>query len=173
MRYHDLFITQGMRCVQQIALLRIWERLRGNDKLPDFRRLDSSEISRYLEKLLFFDLVRSDDDRTQFRVIYCGTQFERIFLTGLAGKFLEDFLPPALQEQAIRQYDLVASTREPSFSFSPVRMGGTAIVRYERLLLPFAHESISVERIVSVITLFTEENGFDARSFGESRIIDT
>jgi hypothetical protein len=46
------------------------------------------------------------------------------------------------------------------------------LIRYERLLLPFSCGGPYVERIVGVITLFSEENGFHASDVTSGQIIE-
>jgi hypothetical protein len=40
------------------------------------------------------------------------------------------------------------------------------------LLLPFARSGTEVERIVGVITLFSEENGFDASDVATGKLVE-
>lgn len=53
-----------------------------------------------------------------------------------------------------------------------VRKDDGPIIRYERLLLPFTCAGQCVEGIVGIITLFSEENGFDAGDVWSARIVE-
>lgn len=171
MRYHDQFTSQGMRCVQQISLLRLWERLRGSRELPQFSTLVAEDISRSIDKLSFCEVVRTGSG-PRFRLIQSGAQFERMYPERRVGQFLDESLSPAIRDQALERYRQVVAGQQPSFSFSIVRKDDGPIIRYERLLLPFACEGPHVERIVGVITLFSEENGFDASDVTSGRIVE-
>jgi hypothetical protein len=170
-RYHDQFTSQGMRCVQQVSLLRLWERLRGSQEFPQFNTLVAEDISRSIDKLSFCEVVRTDSG-PRFRIVQSGVQFERMYPERRVGQFLDESLSPAIRDQALEHYKQVVASRQPSFSFSVVRKDDGPIIRYERLLLPFSCDGPHVERIVSVITLFSEENGFDASDVTSGRIVE-
>lgn len=161
MSYRDQFASQGMRCVQQISLLKLWEQLRGKRELPQFEALLPDDISRSIDKLSFSEVVQAENGY-RFRIIRNGAQFDRMYPEKRVGKFLDAVLPPAIREQALRLHEQVVVSRQPSFSFSVLRKADGPLIRYERLLLPFTSRGEHVERIIAAITLFTEENGFDA-----------
>ena len=172
MTHLDQFMSQGMRCIEQISLLKLWERLRGKRQLPQFEALVPDDVSRTIDKLSFSEVVRTQDG-LRFRIILSGAQFDRIYPQRRVGKFLDEVLPQAFKEQALLFHQEVVATRQPSFSFSMLRRDEGPLVRYERLLLPFACNSgEEVERIVGAITLFTEDNGFDAKDVLAGRLVD-
>lgn len=170
-RYHDQFTSQGMRCVQQVSLLKLWERLRGSRELPQFSTLAAEDISRSVDKLSICEVVHSGSE-PRFRIIKSGAQFERMYPERRVGQFLDETLSPAIRDQALEHYRRVVASLQPSFSFTAVRKNDGPIIRYERLLLPFACDGSDVERIVGVITLFSEENGFDASDVTSGQVIE-
>jgi hypothetical protein len=170
-RFHEQFTSQGMRCVQQIALLRLWEKLRGPHELPKFDTLDPEDISRTIDKLSFCVVILTDHG-PRFRIVQSGAQFERMYPTRRVGMFLDETLSPAIREQALEHHRQVVASRQPSFSFSVMRKDTGPLIRYERLLLPFSCAGQHVERIVGVITLFSEENGFDASDVVSGQIVE-
>lgn len=160
-----------MRCVQQISLLKLWEQLRCKRELPQFEALVPDDISRSIDKLSFTEVVQTLNG-FRFRIIRNGAQFERIYPEIRAGKFLDEILPQALRGQALNQHERVVVSRQPSFSFSVLRKDDGPLIRYERLLLPFTCHGEDVERIIGAITLFTEENGFDANDVLTGKCVD-
>ena len=160
-----------MRCVQQISLLKLWEQLRGKRELPQFEALMPDDISRSIDKLSFTEVVQTQAG-FRFRIIRNGAQFERIYPEIRAGKFLDEILPEALRGQALKQHEQVVISRQPSFSFSMLRKADGPLIRYERLLLPFTCHGEVVERVIGAITLFTEENGFDANDVLTAKRVD-
>lgn len=170
MTYQDQFTSLGMRCVQQVSLLRLWEQLRGKNKLPEFGALVADDISRSIDKLSFSEVVRTEEG-PRFRIIQNGTQFERMYPVSRVGRFLDETLAPAVREQALHYHRLVVAGRQPSFSFSILRKDEGPLIRYERLLLPFTCNGDDVERIAGNITLFSEENGFDASDVTTAKLV--
>ena len=171
MSYNNQFTSQGMRCVQQVSLLRLWEQLRGKSKLPEFDALVPGDISRSIDKLSFSEVVHGEEG-PRFRIIQNGTQFERIYPVSRVGRFLDETLPLAIREHALHYYKLVVVGHQPSFSFSVLQRCDGHLIRYERLLLPFACKGTEVERIVAVITLFSEDNGFDASDVATGKLVE-
>jgi hypothetical protein len=169
--YRDQFASQGMRCVQQISLLRLWEQLRGKCELPQFEALLPDDISRSIDKLSFSEVVQTANGY-RFRIIRNGAQFDRIYPEKRIGKFLDEVLPQAIGDQALLFHEQVVVSRQPSYSFSMLRKADGPLIRYERLLLPFTCHGADVERIVGAITLFTEENGFDANDVLTAKRVD-
>ncbi|MFZ2160057.1 MAG: hypothetical protein WAV72_28610, partial [Bradyrhizobium sp.] len=161
----------GMRCVQQISLLKLWERLRGGCELPRFDALMPDDISRSIDKLSFSEVVPTESGY-RFRVLRSGAQFDRMYSERRIGKFLDEVLPEAFREQALLLHERVVISRQPSFSFSMLCKADGPLIRYERLLLPFTTNGEDVERIISAITLFTEENGFDANDVLTGKLVD-
>jgi len=161
-----------MRCIEQIALLKLWERLRSKRELPQFEALVPDDVSRAIDKLSFSEVVRTEDG-LRFCIIRNGAQFDRIYPQRRVGKFLDEVLPQAFKDQALLFHQKVVATRQPSFSFSMLRKDEGPLVRYERLLLPFTCDGgQDVERIIGAITLFTEDNGFDAKDILTGRVVD-
>ena len=160
-----------MRCVQQISLLKLWEQLRGERELPHFESLVPDDISRSIDKLSFSEVVQAENGY-RFRIIRNGAQFDRMYSERRVGKFLDEVLPQAIREQALLLHEQVVVSRQPSFSFSVLRKAEGPLIRYERLLLPFRCHGEDVDRIVGAITLFTEENGFDANDVLTAKRVD-
>lgn len=171
MSYRDQFASQGMRCVQQISLLKLWEQLRGKRELPLFEALLPDDISRSIDKLSFSEVVQTETGY-RFRIIRNGAQFDRMYPEKRVGKYLDEVLPQAIRDQALLLHEQVVVSRQPSFSFSVLRKADGPLIRYERLLLPFTCIGENVERIIGAITLFTEENGFDVNDVLTAKRID-
>lgn len=160
-----------MRCVQQISLLKLWEQLRGKRELPQFEALLPDDISRSIDNLSFSEVVRTETGY-RFRIIRNGVQFDRMYPEKRVGKFLDEVLPQAIRDEALLLHEQVVVSRQPAFSFSVLRKADGPLIRYERLLLPFTSSGEHVERIIGAITLFTEENGFDANDVLTAKRVD-
>src|SRR5580700_1377459 len=132
-----------MRCVQQISLLKLWERLRGKRELPRFEALTPEDISRSIDKLSLSEVVQTENGY-RFRIIQSGIQFDRMYPEKRDGKFIDEVLPQAFREQALLLHEQVVVRRQPSFSFSLLRKDDGPLIRYERLLLPFTCSDVGV-----------------------------
>ena len=150
---------RDIRCMQQLAFLNLWDRLRGSDKLPQSSSLQADDLRRIAEQLMFCDVVRSGRE-TRFLIRYQGAQIKRLFGADAVGRYLDDDVIPPIKRGAIQMYQRVVEKREPDFSMVKLRNAAGITVQYERLLLPFASKIQSTARIVCVLSLFCEENGY-------------
>ena len=158
-----------MRCVQQKGLLKLWERLCGTDQIPQFSSLPLDDFKRSIDKIMLCD-VEHTKDGLRFRIAYHGDQFERMHNSKCVGKYLDGVIAPAVRTQALKSYAEVTIKRQPAFSVSDVRKDDGPIIRYERLLLPFSRKGPFVQRIVCMVTLFSEENGFAFSDISAERL---
>ena len=148
-----------MRNVQQIALLNFWDRLRGDKRLPDIASLQPDDLRRSAEHLMFCDVAYTKSQRT-FVVRYQGSQVKRAFGVNATGLALDDPSIPRVERFSINDYHQVCERVEPHFRIIRLRHATGAVVHYKRLLLPFGKRNARVARIVSLISLFSEENGY-------------
>lgn len=148
-----------MRNVQQIAFLNFWDRLRGDKLLPDVASLQPDDLRRLAENLMFCDVAYTKSQRA-FVVRYQGSQVQRAFGVNATGLALDDPSMPRVERFSISDYHQVCEKVEPHFRIIRLRHPTGAVVRYKRLLLPFGKRTARVARIVSLIALFSEENGY-------------
>ena len=159
MKRNRPYHLRDIRCMQQLAFLNLWDRLRGSDKLPRISSLQADDLRRIAEQLIFCDVVRSGGD-TRFLIRYQGSQIRRLFGADTVGRYLDDDVIPPIKRGALQMYQRVVERRQPDFSAVRLRNAEGVTVQYERLLLPFASEKPLTARIVCVLSLFCEENGF-------------
>jgi hypothetical protein len=128
--------------------------------LPSINLLDTEYLARILDKLMLCQVIREDGD-IRFLIKFHGQQFEKAHGRRCIGRLVEDAVAPSLREKALIMYRQVAASGKPYFSSTPMREGDGPIVNYERLLLPFTKSGSMVEYICCIITMVTEENGFN------------
>lgn len=147
----------AIRCVQQLGMLKLWERLKGDGALPRTASIQDHDIERLRDKLMLLD-VEWHEGEPRYLIRSQGTDFHRMHNRSCVGLFLNDVMAPAVRERGLRTYREVIERQLPAFNATPVRGMNDAVVNYERLLLPFTRSGQGVEQIYCVITLFTEDN---------------
>lgn len=152
-----------MRCVRQIALLKLWERQRGDHQLPAFSDFKNDDVSRFLEGLLIVSVSTTAIQEERFHVLYSGEQFERMNTRTLIGLPLQQAVKSELAGQALTDYAEVAGSKAPLFSLLSIQSQKSVDVKYERLLLPFRSAGEDVAMIVGTVTLISEDNDFNPR----------
>lgn len=146
-----------IRCVQQLGLLKLWQRLRGAAKLPDITAVQGHDLERLRDKLMLFDVVWREGEPC-YLIRFQGADFSKMHNRDCTGLFLNDVMAPAVRERGLLTYRTVVDRGIPSFTSTPVRDADGFVIHYERLLLPFTSTGQGVEHIHCVITLFAEDN---------------
>lgn len=146
-----------IRCVQQLGMVRLWERLKGAAELPDISAVNGSDLERLRDKLMLLDVVW-DSGEPRYLIRFHGVNFEKVNLRNCVGRFLDETIPPPVRESGLRTYRDVLDRGCPIFNVTLVRESAGEAVSYERLLLPFTATGKGVERIFAVVTLFAEDN---------------
>lgn len=150
----------NIKCPQQIAFLKFWEHSRGQNPLPSIAALDNENLRRVADKLMLCR-VHHEGEALRFLIKFHGKQFEKAYGRNCVGQFVDEAVAPALREKALAMFRQAVMSREPVFSSTPLREGDGPIVHYERLLLPFTKTGLTVEYICCLITMHSEENGFN------------
>jgi hypothetical protein len=148
---------QAIRCIQQIAMLKLWEHLRGDTCLPDAILVQGSDLERTRDKLMLLDVVWNGDE-PHYLIRFHGIDFERMNNRNCVGRFLHEAMPAAVRDSGLPFYRQVLERRLPAFGVTTVRSGTESVLSYERLLLPFTRSGQEVEQIYCVLTLFAEDN---------------
>ncbi len=159
-----------IRCVQQIGMLKSWERWKGASALPHIETVQGRELERVRDKLMLLDVVWREENPS-YLIRFQGEDFTRMHNRDCTGLFLDDVMAPAVRARGLQVYRTVVDQRMPAFTSTPVQNADGVTVHYERLLLPFTTTGEGVEHIQCVITLFAEDNHspFDVMREARSR----
>ena len=146
-----------IRCVQQIGMLKLWERWKGAAELPEVTAVQGFDLERVRDKLMLLDVVWRDGEPS-YLIRFQGADFNKMHNRDCTGLFLDEVMAPAVRERGLKVYRAVLDRHIPAFTSTPVQNANGAMVHYERLLLPFTATGQGVEHIQCVITLFAEDN---------------
>ncbi len=147
----------AIRCVQQLGLLKLWERLRGSAEMPQESRVRGEDIERLRDKLMLCDVAWRGGE-PYYLIRFHGPDFDRTHGRNCSGQFLNDVMAPAIRERGLKTYRHVVDQRIPAFNATQIRDHEGRTVNYERLLLPFTRSGVGVDHIYTVVTLFAEDN---------------
>jgi len=147
----------NIRCVQQIGMLKSWERWKGAAELPDVAAVRGDELERVRDKLMLLDVVWREGNPS-YLIRFQGADFNKMHNRDCTGLFLDEVMAPTVRERGLKTYRAVLERRMPAFTSSPVRGADGVTVHYERLLLPLTAGGDGVEHIQCAITLFAEDN---------------
>lgn len=156
-----------VRSVRHRFLLSLWQRLRGQAAVPLWSRLDPEEIARMVDSMQFCDVVE-DSGRKRFVVRYCGARIVQAY-GECSDAFLDEKLPPLLRDATLATYTQAVEARKPVYTICKVPDRDGKPVDFERLLLPFARDGVTVDRVVAMLEWISVEGGFENRKLLRSQ----
>jgi len=151
-----------VRSSSQRWLLSYWERLRGANTLPRWEGFEADELAAMAESLSIQD-VMGDDSNARFLIRFHGKRVAEAFGSSCQGRHLDEILPPQYRDAALSTYYRVLATKLPVYTIADTRDRDGRIVHYERLLLPFSHDGVAINRILASLETVSPEGEFDNR----------
>lgn len=148
----------NVRCVQQIGMIKMWERLKGAATLPYLSHVQGNDLERLRDKLMLLDVTWRHRE-PYYLIRFQGADFGKMHDRDCTGLYLNDVMAPAVRERGLKAYRSVVDRGIPVFTSTPVSDAEGTTIHYERLLLPFTSTGEGVEHIQCLITLFGEDNG--------------
>jgi hypothetical protein len=152
-----------VRAINQRWLLKFWKQHLGELRVPQWQAIEAANLSAMSANLSFLDVTGSDGNaRFQFR--YQGANVSHIHGSDdWRGKFLDEVMPPARQIESLPAYRQAVHGR-PVYTIHDVNDRNGRLVHYERLLLPFAADGRTVDRILASYELVCEDGAFDSHA---------
>jgi hypothetical protein len=159
---------QVVRSITQRWLLDLWNRARGTHPLPLWQDLRTDEVWSLLDSLLFCDVV-TDGGAPRLLVRLHGKRVAEMYARkDFEGAFLDEVLPIAWRDTAMRTYREAIDHRCPVYTASDTKDSEGRIVHLERLILPFSRDQRTVNSILSSIETLSAQGRFEHRDLGNS-----
>lgn len=149
-----------MRCMQQLVLLKHWNRLREAAEVPRASAVVLADLGDAMDVILFCD-VQPSTRESRYLIRFMGRQLVDAYRKDAVGTYLHDLISPCFRRAVLQGYDHVVAAREPHFDRMRVRKGSGPEISDERLLLPFSDNGHDVSRILTAVTFFSDASGFD------------
>ena len=156
-----------VRSVRHRWLLNYWQRLRGSQAVPLWKVLDAEDLSRMVENMQFCDIV-DDGGNMRFVVRFCGARIVQAY-GECNDQFFDEKLPLLLRDSVLAAYRQAAEARKPVYTICQVPDRDGKPVDFERLLLPFARDGSTVDRILAMLEWVSVEGGFESRQLLRSQ----
>jgi len=154
----DIIRSENQRC-----LIARWNAVRGAATLPAWPALQADALPVPDDNLSFLDVAAANGS-ARFQIRFHGARIGELYgSVSCVGKFLDEVVPPASREATLATYRHVVAHRAPVYTISDMRDGAGRIVHYERLLLPFAGDSVAhgVAHILASLETVSPEGAFD------------
>ena len=151
-----------VRSSSQRWLLSYWDRLRGANALPRWEGFEAEELAAMAESLSIQDVI-GNDGKARFMIRFHGKRIAEAYGSLCQGRFLDEILPPLYRDAALSTYYRVLTTKLPIYTIADTHDRDGRIVHYERLLLPFSHDDVAIDRILASLETVSPEGEFDNR----------
>ncbi len=132
-----------------LALLRYWQSLCRDGRLPGRADLDPLEMRGLLPHIYLIDVLPGErPDRWRFRVRLLGEKHVEVYGPGLVGKTTDDIFPAAVAQDFNRLYAAVVRRRMPVVNHGRVSwIRDKDWLEYEGLHAPLASDGTTVDCI--------------------------
>lgn len=152
-----------IRAINQRWLLKFWQRHLGAYRVPQWQAVEAEDLSRMAANLSFLD-VNSGDAGARFTIRFHGPTIGHVYGSAdCRGKNLDEVIPAAAKTKALMPYHQAVASGYPVYTIHDVNDRNGRLVHYERLLLPFARDGASVDRILASFEFICEDGAFDGR----------
>lgn len=158
----DVARPDVVRAVNQRWLLKFWTQHVEDARVPRWQRIDPERLSTMQQNLSLLDVVRGSDDALRFLIRYHGQTIQRAYGSADArGRYLDQIVTPATCATGVVPYEKAVRDALPVYTILDVTDRRGRLVHTERLLLPFARDGETVDRVLAAFEFFCADGAFD------------
>jgi hypothetical protein len=153
-----------VRAVNQRWLLKFWAENVADGRVPRWQRIDAQRLSTMQQNLSLLDVVtRACDGALRFLIRYHGQTIQRAYGSPDArGRYLDEIVSPGTCPTGLAPYEKAVRDGQPVYTIVDVTDRQGRLVHAERLLLPFARDGETVDRVLAAFEFFCADGAFDA-----------
>ena len=152
-----------VRAVNQRWLVKIWSQKLQGHRVPRWQALEAERLAAMQENLSFLDVVPGADGAPRFLIRFHGEIIRRAYDSpDCRGRYLDEILSPGTCPTGIAPYEKAVRDALPVYTILEVTDGAGRLVHAERLLLPFARDGETVDRVLAAFEFFCADGAFDS-----------
>lgn len=153
----------AVRAINQRWLLKFWARHLKGARVPRWQAIEPDDLASLSDNLSLLDVT--GDAPPRMRIRYHGSIVGRIYGSAdCRGRTLDEVIPAEHHAEALVPYHQVAHDRAPVYTIHDITDAKGRLVYSERLLLPFARDGETVDRILVSFEFFCADGAFDAQA---------
>jgi hypothetical protein len=161
----DMSRPDVVRAVNQRWLVKVWSQNLDGHRVPRWQAFEAQRLSAMQENLSFLDVVPSPDGGMRFLIRFHGETIRRAYGSPDGrGRYLDEIVTPGTCSSGIAPYEKAVRDALPVYTILDVTDRQGRLVHAERLLLPFARDGETVDRILAAFELICEEGAFDGNA---------
>jgi hypothetical protein len=158
-----------IRAVHQRWLLNFWMQHLHGHPVPQWQSVHVDSLSSLADNLSVLNVIGADG-ATRFSIRYHGKAIGRIYGSAdCRGRYLDEVLPPNASDKALKPYHQVLESGCPVYTIHDVTDRTGREVHFERLLLPFARDGRTVDRILASFEFFCPDGAFVSEALMKSQ----
>jgi hypothetical protein len=150
-----------VRAINQRWLLKFWKRHLGVHRVPQWQAVVAENLSKMSANLSFLD-VAGGNGAARFIVRFNGTMIGQVYGSAeCRGRSLEEIMPAEHRGDGLVPYRVAVEHGCPVYIIYDLTDRAGRLVHYELLLLPFAGDGHSVDRILASFEFVCPDGAFD------------
>ena len=152
-----------VRAINQRWLLMLWNRHLGAHRVPQWQAVEAENLSRMSGNLSFLEVAR-DNGTLRFLIRFHGDMIGQVYGSGdCRGKYLDEVVQTATCPTRLTPYHQAVETGRPVYTIHDISDCEGRLVHNERLLLPFSHDGMNVDRLLTAFEFICPDGAFDSR----------
>lgn len=153
-----------VRAINQRWLLKFWTRHLGTNAVPQWAAVEATDFTRMSDNLSFLDVIGAGAGLA-FQISFHGALIGQVYgSTDCRGKHLDAVIPASRQKEGLAPYYQAVATGAPVYTIHDVTDRDGRVVHCERLLLPFARNGKTVDRILASFEFVCIDGRFDGNA---------
>lgn len=152
-----------VRAINQRWLLKFWKRHLGAHRVPQWQAVVAENLSAMSGNLSFLD-VSCSDGGARFMIRFNGATIGQAYGSAdCRGKYLDELMAPSCRAAGLAAYEHAVNDGCPIYTIQDISDRDGRLVHFERLLLPFAGDGQTVDRILASFEFVCLDGAFDVR----------
>jgi len=161
----DMSRPDVVRAVNQRWLIKFWTQHLADCRVPRWQAVEAERLSSMQQNLSFLDVVPGADGGMRFLIRFHGEMIRHAYGSPDGrGRYLDEILTPGVCPTGITPYEKAVRDALPVYTILDVTDRQGRLVHAERLLLPFARDGETVDRVLAAFEFICEEGAFDGHA---------
>lgn len=153
----------AIRAINHRWLLKLWTRHLDGARVPRWQAVKADDLASMADHLSFLDVIRGEPPRYLIR--FHGRVVGLVYGSpDCRGRHLDEVTPAASCDEALAPYAKVAKDGAPVYTIQDITDPAGRLIHFERLLLPFAHDGETVDRILAAFEFVCADGDFDDKA---------
>lgn len=152
-----------VRAINQRWLLKFWTRHLDNDRVPRWQAVKPDDLASMSDHLSLLDV--SGDQPPRFLIRFHGRLIVPVYgAADCRGHYLDEFMRPERHDEALAPYRRAVQSGAPVYTIHDITDAKERVIHMERLLLPFARDGKTVDRILAAFEFVSVDGHFDSNA---------